>query len=204
MPVRQGSGIVSPYVEVLDATVRDDVRRHGVDPLTNVPAVRAFAEAAVRAHDEQSLSGTVFPISDPIATVDELIARVSGFGPLQQYLDDPLVEEIWINRPDRVFIARDGRHELTTTVLTAAGVRDLVERMLTTSGRRVDLSEPFVDALLPGGHRLHVVLEGIARDHAAVNIRKFVVRASRLDDLVTLGTLTPRRRSSWTRPSSPG
>jgi pilus assembly protein CpaF len=182
---------VSPYVEVLDATVRDDVRRHGVDPLTNVPAVRAFAEAAVRAHDEQSLSGTVLPISDPIATVDELIARVAGFGPLQQYLDDPLVEEIWINRPDRVFIARDGRHELTTTVLTAADVRDLVERMLTTSGRRVDLSEPFVDALLPGGHRLHVVLEGIARDHAAVNIRKFVVRASRLDDLVTLGTLTP-------------
>jgi pilus assembly protein CpaF len=190
MPIRQGSGIVSPYVEVLDATVRDDVRRHGVDPLTNVPTVRAFAEAAVRAHDEQSLSGTVLPISDPIATVDELIARVSGFGPLQQYLDDPLVEEIWINRPDRVFIARDGRHELTTTVLTAAGVRDLVERMLTTSGRRVDLSEPFVDALLPGGHRLHVVLEGIARDHAAVIIRKFVVRATRLDDLVTLGTLT--------------
>jgi pilus assembly protein CpaF len=192
MSVGQGPRTASPYVDVLDATVRDDVRRNGVDPLTNVRAVRRFAEAAVRAHDERSLSGVVPPIRDPDATVDELIARVAGFGPLQQYLDDPLVEEIWINRPDRVFIAREGRHELTTTVLTAADVRDLVERMLSTSGRRVDLSEPFVDALLPGGHRLHVVLEGIARDHAALNIRKFVVRASRLDDLITLGTLTPQ------------
>jgi pilus assembly protein CpaF len=192
MSLGQGQRTASPYVDVLDATVRDDVRRNGVDPLTNVPAVRRFAEAAVRAHDERSLSGVVSPIGDPDAIVDELIARVAGFGPLQQYLDDPLVEEIWINRPDRVFIARDGRHELTTTVLTTAGVRDLVERMLSTSGRRVDLSEPFVDALLPGGHRLHVVLQGIARDHAALNIRKFVVRASRLDDLVALGTLTPQ------------
>jgi pilus assembly protein CpaF len=192
MSVGQGPRTASPYVDVLDATVRDDVRRNNVDPLTNVPAVRRYAEAAVRAHDERSLSGVVSPLGDPEATVDELIARVAGFGPLQQYLDDPLVEEIWINRPDRVFIARDGRHELTTTVLTAADVRDLVERMLSTSGRRVDLSEPFVDALLPGGHRLHVVLEGIARDHAALNIRKFVVRASRLDDLTALGTLTPQ------------
>ncbi len=69
-------------------------------------------------------------------------------------------------------------------------VRDLVERMLKSSGRRLDLSQPFVDAMLPGGHRLHVVLDGICRDFVAVNIRKFVARAHRLDDLVGLGTLT--------------
>jgi type IV secretory pathway ATPase VirB11/archaellum biosynthesis ATPase len=62
-----------------------------------------------------------------------------------------------------VFVARDGRHELTTTILTAAEVRDLVERMLKTSGRRVNVSSPFVDAMLPSGHRLHVVLDGITR-----------------------------------------
>ncbi len=72
-----------------------------------------------------------------------------------------------------MFVARDGRHELTTTILTAAEVRDLVERMLKTSGRRVDVSSPFVDAMLPSGHRLHVVLDGITRGFSAVNIRKF-------------------------------
>ena len=67
--------------------------------------------------------------------------------------------------------------------------------MLKSSGRRIDISQPFVDAMLPEGHRLHVVLEGISRGFTAVNIRKFTLRASRLHDLVDLGTLTPRRRA---------
>ncbi|WP_131579086.1 ATPase, T2SS/T4P/T4SS family, partial [Paracoccus nototheniae] len=110
--------------------------------------------------------------------------------PLQEYLDDPTVEEVWVNEPGKVFVARDGQAELTTTILSADQVRDLVERMLKTSGRRVDLSSPFVDAMLPDGSRLHVVIPDITREHWAVNIRKFVVRANRLDDLVGLRTLT--------------
>lgn len=94
--------------------------------------------------------------------------------------------------PSQVFVARGGVAELTPTILTADGVRDLVEKMLKSSGRRVDLSSPFVDAMLPDGSRLHVVIPDIARNHWHVNIRKFVVRASHLDDLVRLGTLTPQ------------
>jgi pilus assembly protein CpaF len=124
--------------------------------------------------------------------VAELVARVSGFGPLQEFLDDPSVEEVWINDPTRVFVARNGRHELTNLMLTSAQVTELVERMLKSSGRRVDVSQPFVDAMLPDGNRLHVVLEGITRGFSAVNIRKFVLRAARLSDLVGLGSLTPQ------------
>ena len=76
--------------------------------------------------------------------------------------------------PGRVFIARRGRSELTTTILRPEEVRDLVEKMLKSSGRRVDLSTPFVDATLPDGSRLHVVIPDITRQHWAVNIRKFV------------------------------
>jgi pilus assembly protein CpaF len=65
---------------------------------------------------------------------------VAGFGPLQRWFDDPEVEEIWINEPGRVFIARRGRTELTTTILAPSQVYELVERMLRTSGRRIDLS----------------------------------------------------------------
>jgi Flp pilus assembly CpaF family ATPase len=68
-----------------------------------------------------------------------------GFGPLQPLLEDPTVEEIWINDPTRVFVARRGRHELTNLVLTRAQVDELVERMLKSSGRRVDISRPFVE-----------------------------------------------------------
>lgn len=183
---------VTPAVLVdrLDHQVRAAVRRDGVDPQRQSDRVRELAVAAVAAHDELSLCGAVVPVADPAALVEELVARVAGFGPLQRYLDDPEVEEIWINDPSRVFVARGGRHELTTTIMTSDGVRDLVERMLKQSGRRLDVSSPFVDARLPEGHRLHAVLEGISADFAAVNIRKFLLRHSRLSDLVAGGALT--------------
>ncbi len=113
-------------------------------------------------------------------------------GPLQQYLDDPEVEELWINEPGRVFVARGGVSELTTTLLAEEQVRDLVERMLMSSGRRLDLSQPFVDAALPDGSRLHVVIPDITRRHWAINVRKFVLPAVRMNELVSLGALTVR------------
>ncbi len=176
--------------DLLDPAVRGQIRAEGVDPQRDSAVVRRIVTAVVRAHDERSLTGDVERAADPAWLIDELVARVAGFGPLQRHLDDPDVEEIWINDPSRVFVARHGRHELTTTVLTTEQVDDLVERMLKASGRRVDRSSPFVDAMLPQGHRLHVVLEGITRGFTAVNIRKFRLQAARLTDLVALGSLT--------------
>jgi pilus assembly protein CpaF len=173
----------------LDQQLRAVVRREGVDPQVDTVRVRRLAEDVVRAHDERSLTGVVAPVPDPVGVVGELVARVSGFGPLQRFLEDPEVEEVWINEPSRVFIARNGRHELTNVILSRAEVQELVERMLKSSGRRIDLSQPFVDAMLPAGHRLHVVLEGISREFAAVNIRKFVLKAARLHGLVRLGSM---------------
>ncbi len=174
----------------LDERLRDLVRGAGVDPLTESGSVRRLAERTVREHDELSLTGVVAPVADPDSVVDQLVARVSGFGPLQTFLDDPEIEELWINEPSRVFVARQGRHELTNLMLSAQQVNDLVERMLKFSGRRIDLSQPFVDALLPQGHRLHVVLAGITRGFTSVNVRKFVVKANQLNDLVGLGSLS--------------
>ncbi len=178
-------------VDQLDQHVRELVRREGVDPQRDATVVRRIAEDVVRDHDERSLTGAVVPVPNPESVVGELVARVSGFGPLQPFLDDSAVEEIWINEPSRVFIARNGRHELTNLMLTSAQVQELVERMLKSSGRRIDISRPFVDAMLPEGHRLHVVLEGISRGFSAVNIRKFILRATRLEGLVELGSMPP-------------
>ena len=168
--VRRAGGHAA-LVDDLDEQARVVVRRAGVDPQRDAGAVRRIAAEVVRAHDERSLTGRVVPVADPEAMVGEIVARIAGFGPLQALLEDPEVEEIWINDPSRVFVARRGRHELTNLVLTAAQVTELVERMLKSSGRRIDISRPFVDAMLPDGHRLHVVLEGISRGFSAVNIR---------------------------------
>ncbi|MCX6396178.1 MAG: ATPase, T2SS/T4P/T4SS family [Propionibacteriales bacterium] len=174
----------------LQAQLRATVRRTSLDPLEFPERVRALAAEVVAEHDRLSLNGSQVPVPDPAGMVEELVAGVCGFGPLQRYLDDDEVEEIWINDPSRVFVARCGKHELTTTILSSDEVRELVERMLKQSGRRLDLSSPFVDARLPGGHRLHVVLEGISPGFAAVNIRKFLLRSARLRELVDRGSLS--------------
>lgn len=178
-------------VAIVEDEVRELIRRRGVDPHRDAMGIRRLVEAAVADYDDRSLSGSLPPLVDLPATVKSVLDSVAGLGPLQEYLDDPAVEEIWINEPGKVFVARDGQPELTTTILSHDQVRDLVERMLKASGRRVDLSSPFVDAMLVDGSRLHVAIPDITRQHWAVNIRKFVVRADRLEDLVRLGTLTP-------------
>jgi pilus assembly protein CpaF len=178
-------------VAQVELEVRELVRRSGVDPVREGSTVRRLVDQVVNDYDERSLSGGLPVLPDLRVAARQVWDAVAGFGPLQRYLDDPSVEEIWINEPGKVFVARDGGSELTTTILSEGLVRDLVERMLKASGRRVDLSSPFVDATLPDGSRLHVVIPDVTREHWAVNIRKFVVRARHLDDLVRLGTLTP-------------
>jgi pilus assembly protein CpaF len=173
----------------LTARVRDLVRERRIDPRADPAAVRRAAEEVVAEHERAGLIGAVRSIGESDAEVARLVADVAGLGVLQPLIDDATIEEIWINAPDRVFVARGGRHELTSIILTADTVRELVERMLSPTGRRLDVSQPFVDANLPGGHRLHVALEGIAKGFTAVNIRKFIARAHDLDALVGLGTL---------------
>jgi pilus assembly protein CpaF len=178
-------------VSIIDAEVRELVRRRGVDPVIDPGAVRRLVDDVVAEYEDRSVGGGLPALDDAQQVAREVFDAVAGFGPLQRYFDDPTIEEIMVNEPGRVFIARQGRNELTTTILSESELRDLVERMLKTSGRRVDLSSPFVDALLPDGSRLHVVIPDITRRHWAVNIRKFIVRATHLDELVELGTLTP-------------
>jgi len=114
-----------------------------------------------------------------------------AFGAIAPFMSDLTIEEIWINSPERIFIARNGRSELTNLLLSSDDVRNIVERALMWSGRRLDLSHPFVDARLPDGSRLHVVIPEITAQHWAVNIRRHLMRNSSLLDLVDRGVMTP-------------
>ena len=120
------------------------------------------------------------------ATID----ATNVFGPLSDFIDDPTIEEIWINSPERIFIARNGRSELTMLLLSAEQVRNLVERLLLWSGRRLDLSVPFVDARLPDGSRLHVAIPEITAANWAVNIRKHLMQKVSIAQLAERGVMT--------------
>ncbi|WP_344068694.1 CpaF family protein [Microbacterium sediminicola] len=171
--------------------VRDLLRAAEVDPGRDPQRARLIVRDEIRRHNDAALAQGRALLDDEVFHVRDILAQVSGFGPLQAYLEDPEVEEIWINAPDAVYIARAGVASRVPVVLTDAVVRDLVERMLHSTGRRVDLSQPFVDAALPDGSRLHVVIPDVTRAHWAVNIRRFLPRFRTLDDLVRGGSLRP-------------
>lgn len=179
-------------VRIVEDEVRELIRRRGLDPLRQSGEVRRLVEEAISDYDERALLAPLPPIGPLDQARRFVFDAVAGFGALQPLLDDPAIEEIWLNAPDEIFVARNGESELTSIALTDQQVRNLVERMLKSSGRRLDISSPFVDAALPDGSRLHVVIPDVTRQHWAINIRKFVVKATRLEHLVELGTLTPQ------------
>ncbi len=172
----------------IEEQVRTALRDDSFDPLGSPERVRVLVERV--AAQEWLAQGSDASHEELRAVTNEVTNAISGFGVLQPFFDDPLIEEIWVNEPHSVFIARRGVTDKIPVDLSAADLRDLVERMLRVSGRRLDVSQPFVDATLSDGSRLHVVIPDITRSHWALNIRKFVVRPQSIGDLVEWGVLS--------------
>jgi pilus assembly protein CpaF len=122
----------------------------------------------------------------------ELVAERSfGLGPLEPLLRDPAVDEIMVNGPGVVWVERRGRLEATGVRFEGvAELRHAIERILAPLGRRVDEAEPLVDARLPDGSRVNVVIAPLALDGPVLTIRRFRRRGLSPDELVEIGTWT--------------
>ena len=168
----------------------DDNHEKKDSPSASVPASKSEVELLPTTFNNLKKDSHVTPRVSSSAPSQELLSnqergmKVGLAGILQPLLEDDSIEEIWINSPNRIFIARNGRTELVPFSMSAQEIRDAIERMLAWSGRRVDLSQPFVDARLPNGARLHVVIPDITAEYWTLNIRKRALKAFTLEDLV--------------------
>lgn len=124
---------------------------------------------------------------------EEVSRQLAGYGPLQSLLDDPEIEEIWINDESKVFVASQGVSKALPISIGQQTLQTLVERMLRNTGRRLDRATPFVDASLDDGSRLHVVIPTITRSNWSVNIRKFPKTVYSLEQLIAFGTLNAKQ-----------
>jgi len=122
----------------------------------------------------------------------EIADDILGYGPLERLLADDSISEIMVNGPNDIWIERQGRlYETTVRFNDDSHLRRIINKMVAQVGRRVDESSPMVDARLPDGSRVNVIIPPLSLSGPLVTIRKFSRRRLTLDDMVNLGTVSP-------------
>ncbi len=122
----------------------------------------------------------------------DLKDTVFGYGPLQDLLRAPTITEIMVVKSDQIYVERDGQVELSGRRFISDKVTEsIIERIVARVGRRIDKSQPLVDARLPDGSRVNAIIPPLAIRGPALTIRKFPSHRFSMDDLIDLGSITP-------------
>lgn len=165
--------------------------------LAEVPERSAMSNGQLQALVERELAEILstgelrVPVSEHRRIRTQVLNDLLGFGLLQNFLEDPTITEIMVNGHDQVFVESDGViHQTPYRFDDEEHLRRIIDRMVRGSGRRVDQSSPMVDARLPDGSRVNVILPPLAVDGPSVTIRKFTSSGLRTEDLVALGSLS--------------
>lgn len=154
--------------------------------------VREMIRARLAGHGREAANNNTPQLPDPEAVEERIFNALLRLGPLQPLMDDEAVEDIIVNGPDRVFAIREGvKHFLEHLRFESEEELLNLTKRLIGPANRLDASSPSVDAQLPDGSRLHAEIPPATTGGPSLTIRKFVVRADSLDELVALGTLTP-------------
>ena len=124
--------------------------------------------------------------------IDEVLHETFGLGPLEQLLGDPKICDILINGPKSIFVERQGKMEKTNVEFRDDGhLMQIIDRIVSKVGRRVDETCPMVDARLTDGSRVNAIIRPLALDGAAVSIRRFGSNPLKLEDLLNFKAFTP-------------
>lgn len=174
-------------ISIARPKVSEKVREGLVSP----PTSSDLSDRMVRGIDEfVELDAGRHLANRELEIISEATAELTGFGALQPFLDDPDIEEVWVNQAQQLRYAKAGRSHVVDLNLPAQALENLVFRLLRNSSRRVDRIHPFADATLADGSRVHVVIPPITSGDWAINIRKFPAMTRSLEDLHELGMLT--------------
>src|SRR6202008_4865683 len=123
----------------------------------------------------------------------EIADEIFGLGPLEPLLKDPTISDILVNRFDRVYIERAGKLERTAlSFKDDAHLMQIIERIVTRVGRRVDESSPMVDARLADGSRVNAIIPPLALDGPVLSIRRFGAERLTINDLIQFNSLPPQ------------
>jgi pilus assembly protein CpaF len=132
------------------------------------------------------------PRPERLRIAGEIVDEIMGYGPITSLLNDPEVSEIMVNGPDQVYVERNGILELTDVFFRDNDhVMNIIDRIVSPLGRRIDESMPMVDARLPDGSRVNAIIPPLSLNGPVITIRKFSRDPFTVEDLINFGTLTP-------------
>jgi pilus assembly protein CpaF len=148
--------------------------------------IRSLAEGMLR--DRPELLETV----DEDRLIDELMAESFGLGPLEPYMQDPDVSDVLVNGPNEVYVERFGRLQATNTVFADnEHLLQIIQRIVSRVGRRIDEMSPMVDARLPDGSRVNAIIPPLALNGPTLSIRRFGAKPLEIDDLLHFDSICP-------------
>jgi pilus assembly protein CpaF len=186
----ESTATLSPALAAAKAEIHADLlRRHAAAiDISNRAGIRRLLTQLTEDHFRAKPPAALVTAADRERLVEVLFDEVIGLGPLEAPLRDPDITEIMVNRPEQIFIERRGRIELTNLAFEdEASLRRVIDRIVSTIGRRVDESEPMCDARLKDGSRVNVVIPPVAIYGPCLTIRKFGREVLTPERIVTTG-----------------
>lgn len=154
------------------------------DPKT-IQMIRSWISGIIQS------SGTNLPLYEQKQLIDEMVLEITSLGKIHHLMEDPTVSEVMVNAADEVWIERKGKLQLTDIKFkNQEEAMNLARKIVGHVGRRVDNSSPIVDARLPDGSRVHIVIPPIAMKGVTITIRKFFQEKLGVHDLIKFGTIS--------------
>jgi len=170
-------------IDLIDLSLIDSVDKH---------LLKSEIRGLVQKILQEEENGVPLNLSEREKLFSEIQDEVMGLGPLEPFLQDPSVSDILANTYRQIYVERFGKLELTEARFKDdTQLRKIIDKIVSSVGRRIDESSPMVDARLSDGSRVNAIIPPLAIDGPILSIRRFAKDPLELDDLITLGTLTP-------------
>jgi pilus assembly protein CpaF len=185
--------VADPYAELKTQIHHACIAKLGPQLFTS-QSDEELSERVLRAVTEQlALDRTPLTREERRQVTREITDDILGYGPLEPFLHDDTVSEVMVNGPDSIYIERSGKIEHTgAAFVDDAHLMRIIDKIVSTVGRRVDESSPMVDARLPDGSRVNAIIPPLALRGPTLTIRKFSRDPYTMDDLINFGSITPK------------
>jgi pilus assembly protein CpaF len=185
--------VADPYAELKTRIHHACIAKLGPQLFTT-QSDEELSERVLRAVTEQlALDRTPLTREERRQITKEITDDILGYGPLEPFLHDDTVTEVMVNGPEMIYVERSGKIEHTgAAFLDDAHLMRIIDKIVSTVGRRVDESSPMVDARLPDGSRVNAIIPPLALRGPTLTIRKFSRDPYTMDDLINFGSISPK------------